>query len=215
MVRFVPLVRSAFIDILREKHVEAGNPTPIHSFSLLEQSELRIETQRNDISEQEGHLLSITMTDEKWKVTQNIEALDRGARYDGLPCPHLRSNGLVAAMLIHMGFQHPEIAVAEDPAEGLLGFDKCGCGPPQRHLAALPVRHPTRPGAHAECMESMRFVFARHRQSTGERLRLFTVKSSSSPLAVHLLCFFRKKVVGHSQMPLLVCRKRITQSFFS
>lgn len=45
------------------------------------------------------------------------------------------------ALIIEMGFQDPEVPVAEDFAVALIRLDERSCRPPERHLAVLPVRH--------------------------------------------------------------------------
>ena len=83
VLRFIPLARAAFIDIIREHSEETGNTT-VPCFSLLEQSGVSIKTQQTSIEEQEASLISIAITDEQWHVKTDVDTSDRGARYDGV-----------------------------------------------------------------------------------------------------------------------------------
>jgi hypothetical protein len=84
-MRFVPLVQAAFLDLVRESQTAAKSENIIPAFSALE-SACSIQTQISSISQEEGTLISVLMTDEHWTQQNIIEASDRGARYDGLIC---------------------------------------------------------------------------------------------------------------------------------
>jgi hypothetical protein len=83
VMRFVPLVQAAFMDLVREAQLRNGSGQIIPALTAMD-SECNIETQVSAIGQEEGTLVSILLTDEHFTPENAIRASERGARYDGV-----------------------------------------------------------------------------------------------------------------------------------
>lgn len=89
LLKYVPLVRTTFVDLLREK--SRGSNVPIPSYTLLESNDFALETQRSNIDDQRkeihqntGNLFSVLITDEPRLNTDTATHRSSKAIYDGI-----------------------------------------------------------------------------------------------------------------------------------
>ncbi|MGD1098687.1 MAG: hypothetical protein ABSB35_42760 [Bryobacteraceae bacterium] len=86
VVRMVPLALSAFLDLIRDRQTTAKSERPLPSLSDLLVQDLAIHTQKEQVPQTTGRLISVVMTDEHWPPESPVQQSDRGARYDGVLC---------------------------------------------------------------------------------------------------------------------------------
>jgi hypothetical protein len=81
LCRYVPMVQALFIDLVRKELAERSPDAP-DPLSLAGNS-AELQTQTGAISESQGKVLSILMTDRKTTVEEDVRWSDRSPRYDG------------------------------------------------------------------------------------------------------------------------------------
>ncbi len=85
ILRYVPLAQVIFLDLIREEQFKREVKLRIPPLSAIDYEDIKIETQQSQIDENGGNkLISIIMTDEKWKPEGSVHHSERSARYDGL-----------------------------------------------------------------------------------------------------------------------------------
>jgi hypothetical protein len=83
VLRLVPLVQVAFLDLIREEQLSKGITRAIPPLSAM-RNIVEIETQVGTISQSTGTLVSILMTNERWVASEPVRVSERRARYDGV-----------------------------------------------------------------------------------------------------------------------------------
>jgi hypothetical protein len=89
VVKMVPLALSGFLDLIREKQTAAKSERPISSFSELLNYDFGFYTQRVEVPQTTGRLISVAMTEEGWTHEAPIALIEESERnpvYDGVLC---------------------------------------------------------------------------------------------------------------------------------
>ena len=84
LIRISPMVRAAFLDLIREHQVRERQQEPIPALATLRERECIVQTQVGSLVATEGRLLAIGITAEGGEVDAEIQAKDREAIYDGV-----------------------------------------------------------------------------------------------------------------------------------
>jgi len=84
LIRFVPLVHARFLALIREEQERVGCEELLSPVTVVAEKVVSIDTQTSRIRQDQGRLLSILMSDEQWTKEHNVQASERGARYDGV-----------------------------------------------------------------------------------------------------------------------------------
>lgn len=79
LIRMSPLVRSAFLDLVRDKQ---GRTIP--ALTTLKERDCVVETQVGTLVANEGRLVAIGITAEGGEINAEIQTMNRGAVYDGV-----------------------------------------------------------------------------------------------------------------------------------
>lgn len=82
LLRLVPLVHAALVDLLRAKLLKDGAEDALPPFTSLRNSV--VQTQVQSLTEPASRLVSVLMTDEHWVPEHGIKESPRTARYDGV-----------------------------------------------------------------------------------------------------------------------------------
>ena len=84
ILRMIPLVQTTFIDLIRSYQIlkKHNRILPALTEPLMRLD--NIETQKTSITDSQGYLVSLLMTNKNWTPETVIENADRGARYDGV-----------------------------------------------------------------------------------------------------------------------------------
>lgn len=84
LIRLSPMVRAAFLDLIREHQVRERQEQPIPALATLRERECIVHTQVGSLVATEGWLLAIGITAEGGEIEAEIQAKDREAIYDGV-----------------------------------------------------------------------------------------------------------------------------------
>lgn len=84
VLRMVPLVQTTFIDLIRSYQISNDHHLILPALTEPLMRLDNIQTQETSITESQGYLVSLLMTNEKWTPDMVIKNVDRGARYDGV-----------------------------------------------------------------------------------------------------------------------------------
>ena len=84
LIRMSPMVRAAFLDLIRERQVRERQEQPVPALATLRERECVVQTQVGSLVATEGRLLAIGITAEGGEVDAEIQAKDREAIYDGV-----------------------------------------------------------------------------------------------------------------------------------
>ena len=84
LLRFVPLAQASFIDLIREAQLENESEQIIPTHSDLHSQITSIETQVGSINQDNGRIVSLGMTNEKWSPDTFVQPSERRAIYDGV-----------------------------------------------------------------------------------------------------------------------------------
>ena len=84
LIRLSPLVRAAFLDLIRERQIRERQEQPIPSLTTLRERECVVQSQVGSLVATEGRLVAIGITAEGGEVEAEIQAKDREAIYDGV-----------------------------------------------------------------------------------------------------------------------------------
>lgn len=83
VLRLIPLVQVAFLDLIREDQVARSSKEIIPTLSAV-RSNMEIETQVAKIRQPTGTLVSVLLTNERWNPSESVKISSRRARYDGV-----------------------------------------------------------------------------------------------------------------------------------
>jgi hypothetical protein len=86
VVKMVPLALSVFLDLVRDTQEKLKSEMRIPSMTDLLTNDLAVYTQKTELPQNTGRLVSVLMTDEHWTPENAVQRSDRGARYDGVLC---------------------------------------------------------------------------------------------------------------------------------
>lgn len=84
VLRMVPLVQTTFIDLIRSYQISKKHNRILPALTEPLMKLDNIETQKTSITDSQGYLVSLLMTNKNWTPDTVIENTDRGARYDGV-----------------------------------------------------------------------------------------------------------------------------------
>ena len=82
LIRMSPLVRSAFLDLVRERQERQERPVP--ALTTLKERDCVVQTQVKTLVAKEGRLVAIGITAEGGDIDAEIQPKDREAVYDGV-----------------------------------------------------------------------------------------------------------------------------------
>ena len=84
LVRLIPPVQAAFIEAVREKQRAQGDGTLVPARAVTGTGVAGIWSQTGKLHADEGHVLSILLTNHPWKPQRPIQSSTRSAVYDGV-----------------------------------------------------------------------------------------------------------------------------------
>ncbi len=84
VLRMVPLVQTTFIDLIRSYQILNEHDRVLPTLTEPQMKLDNIQTQVKNITDSQGYLVSLLMTNKNWTPETKIENVDRSARYDGV-----------------------------------------------------------------------------------------------------------------------------------
>ena len=84
LIRVSPMVREAFLDLIRERQIRERQEQPVPALATLRERECVVRSQIGSLVATEGRLVAIGITAEGGEVEAEIQAKDREAIYDGV-----------------------------------------------------------------------------------------------------------------------------------